>query len=150
MKLSEILSPKRIDLDLKSKTREEVLLELVNLLRLSPPARANLLNTLHAREELGSTAVGKGIAIPHCRSLVVGSLLVAVGRSEQGIPYRSPDRKRAHLFFLIVAPPVGDPGEYLIALGSIAQVAPKLTRDKRLKKLKTPRELIDLVEELEQ
>jgi hypothetical protein len=53
------------------------------------------------------------------------------------------------LFFLIVAPPVGDPGDYLIVLGSIAQVARLLAKDKRLKTAATARQFIDLVKELE-
>jgi mannitol/fructose-specific phosphotransferase system IIA component (Ntr-type) len=149
MKLSETISLKRINLNLSATTRDGVLEELVGLLHLKPPARKTLLQTLQAREELGSTAVGGGVAIPHCRSLVVGKVLVAVGRSKQGISFRASDKKRVRLFFLIVAPPVGDPGDYLIVLGSVAQVARLLAKDKRLRTVTTARQLIRLVEELE-
>lgn len=149
MKLSETITPKRINLNLSATTRDDVLEELVGLLHLKPPARKALLQTLQSREELGSTAVGDGIAIPHCRSLVVGEVLVAVGRSMRGISFRASDRKRVQLFFLIVAPPVGDPGDYLIVLGSVAQVARLLAKDRRLKTLTTARQFIGLVEELE-
>ena len=117
MKLSETITPKRINLNLSATTRDAVLEELVGLLHLKPPARKALLQTLQAREELGSTSVGNGVAIPHCRSLVVGKVLVAIGRSVRGIRFRSSDRKRVRLFFLIVAPPLGDLGDYLIILG---------------------------------
>ncbi len=149
MKLSEILAPRRIALDLKAKTKDEVLEELVRLLRLSSPARKTLVKTLLAREELGSTGVGNGVAIPHCRSLVVSKVLVAVGRSKRGISFKSPDGKRVFLFFLIVAPPVGDPGEYLVVLGTVAQAAKILAKDRRIKKVKTPREFIKLIKEIE-
>jgi PTS system nitrogen regulatory IIA component len=149
MKLSETITPKRINLNLSATTRDDVLEELAGLLHLKPPARKALLQTLQAREELGSTAVGDGIAIPHCRSLVVGEVLVAVGRSMRGISFRASDRKRVHLFFLIVAPPVGDPGDYLIVLGSVAQVARLLAKDRRLKTVTTARQFIGLVEEIE-
>ena len=150
MKLSETITPKRINLKLTATTRDDILEELVGLLHLKPPARRALLQTLQAREEIGSTAVGDGIAIPHCRSLVVGDVLVAVGRSVRGVNFRASDRKRVKLFFLIVAPPVGDPGDYLIVLGSIAQVARLLAKDKRLKAVTTARQFIDLLKELEE
>ncbi len=134
---------------MKARTKEEVLEELVRLLKLSSPARKALLRTLTAREELGSTSVGGGVAIPHCRSLVVSKVLVAVGLSRRGINFRSPDRKRVFLFFLIFAPLVGNPGEYLVVLGSVAQAAKVLARDRRIKKVKTARDFIKLVKELE-
>ena len=149
MKLSELVTAKRINLDLKATTKDGVLEELVRLLRLSKPARETLLNTLRSREELGSTGVGKGIAIPHCRSLVVSEVIVAVGRSKKGISFRSMDKKRAYLFFLIVAPPVGDPSDYLIALGKVAQAARLLSEDKRIKKVRGPKQFTSLLEELE-
>ena len=149
MKLSETITPKRINPNLAATTRDGILEELVRLLHLKPPARKALVKTLQAREELGSTAVGNGVAIPHCRSMVVGKMLVSVGRALRGVNFNSAGRKRTKLFFLIVAPPVGDPGEYLIVLGSIAQAARLLAEDKRVKTVKTARQFINLVEELE-
>jgi mannitol/fructose-specific phosphotransferase system IIA component (Ntr-type) len=149
MKLSEIVSPERINLDLKATTKEGVLRELVKLLKLSTAAQKSLLATLVSREELGSTGVGNGIAIPHCRSLVVGELVVAIGRSRTGVSFQSMDGKRAYLFFLIVAPPLGDPSRYLIALGKVAQVASRISKDKRIKDLKQRKQVVDLVVELE-
>jgi mannitol/fructose-specific phosphotransferase system IIA component (Ntr-type) len=151
MKLSEIIIPKRINLNLKSTTKDGVLEELVKLLNLDPHARETILQTLRAREELGSTGIGKGVAIPHCRSLVVSKFVVAVGRSKAGVSFKSIDNRKAFLFFLIVAPPVGDPpGDYLIALGTVAQWARLLARDKRFKKLRDIRQFMKLVEELEE
>jgi PTS system nitrogen regulatory IIA component len=150
MKLSQLVDPRLVNVNLKSTTKDGVLEELVRLLKLSKPAAGTLLKTLQAREEIGSTGVGKGVAIPHCRSLVVGKVRVVVGRSKRGISYKSLDRKRAFLFFLIVAPPVGDPGDYLIALGTVAQVARLLAEDKRVKKVRDTRGFIRLIKELEE
>jgi PTS system nitrogen regulatory IIA component len=149
MNFSDTLLPKKINLNLKSKTKEQVIEELVKMLRLSAPARNTLIATLLTREDMGSTGVGHGIAIPHCRSLVLSRLRVVIGLSKAGVPFKSIDRKRAKLFFLVVAPPGGDPSDYLIVLGRIAQVAKKMYKDKRLSKLKTPQQLIDLIKELE-
>jgi mannitol/fructose-specific phosphotransferase system IIA component (Ntr-type) len=149
MKLSEILSPERVNLDLRATSKAAVCRELVKLLKLSVPAQKSLTSTLLAREELGSTGVGNGIAIPHCRSLIVSELAVAVGRSKTGVNFQSMDGKRASLFFLIVAPPVGDPSQYLIALGKIAQVAGRLSKDKRLKSVKQRKHFLELIKEHE-
>jgi mannitol/fructose-specific phosphotransferase system IIA component (Ntr-type) len=150
MNLSEILSPERINLDLKATTKAEVLREMAKLLKLSPAAQKNLMTTLLAREELGSTGVGNGIAIPHCRSLIVSELVVAVGRSKSGVSFQSMDNKKANLFFLIVASPVRDPNQYHIALAKIAQVASRLSKDKRLKSIKQRKQFLDLIRELEE
>jgi len=150
MKLSEILSPKKIKLDLKAKDKPEVLRELVKMLKLPSPAAQTLVSTLIARENLGSTAVGGGIAIPHCRSVVVSKVRVAVGRTEKPIDYDAPDGKKVSLFFLIVAPPVGSPGDYLLVLGAVAQVAKQLAKDRRLRKVSTPEEFLSLIKEAEE
>lgn len=150
MKLSEILKQDHISLDLKATKKEDVLREMVKLLGLSSAAQKNLAATLVTREDLGSTGVGNGIAIPHCRSLVVGELMVAIGRSKTGVSFQSMDGKRANLFFLIVAPPSGDPSEYLIALGKVAQAASRLAKDKRLKAIKQRKQMMDLIKELEE
>jgi mannitol/fructose-specific phosphotransferase system IIA component (Ntr-type) len=150
MKLSEKLSQDRISLDIRSTSKDGVLKELVKLLDLSSGAQKSLASTLASREDLGSTGVGNGIAIPHCRSLVVGELMVAIGRSKTGVNFQSMDGKRANLFFLIVAPPSGDPSEYLIALGKIALVAGRLAKDKRLKTVKQRKQMLDIIKELEE
>ena len=149
MNLSDIVHPKKINLNLRAKTKEGVIEELVKILNLSAPAAKMLVATLLTREYLGSTGVGHGIAIPHCRSLVVSRVRIAVGRSKAGVPFKSIDKKRAKIFFLVVAPPVGDPSDYLIVLGQIAQVSKKMSKDRRLARIKTPGELIDLIKELE-
>lgn len=74
---------------------------------------------LVAREELGTTALGKGLAVPHIRTALVTNLTVVVGRSNDGIPYRAPDGKRAHIFFLVLGPH-DDPGNmYLSFLSTL-------------------------------
>jgi mannitol/fructose-specific phosphotransferase system IIA component (Ntr-type) len=81
---------------------------------------------------------------------VASKVLVAVGRSKRGISFKSLDKKRAFLFFLVIAPPVGGAGDYLIALGRIAQAAKMLAKDKRVKKVKDARGFMKLVKELEE
>jgi mannitol/fructose-specific phosphotransferase system IIA component (Ntr-type) len=110
--LSELLSPARIKLELESNDRESVLGELVNCIpELSdrPEARQTLLRALHEREQLHSTGIGDGIALPHSRNALVGLVdqpVVVFGRHPRGIAYGAPDAIPARLFFLVVAPTV--------------------------------------------
>src|SRR3989449_11349911 len=85
----------------------------IGLLKLDDKADATLYKMLRRRETLGSTGIGQGIAIPHCRSLVVNRLRVAFGRKLDGIDFKAIDDKPVHYFFLIVAPPLEVSNQYL-------------------------------------
>jgi PTS system nitrogen regulatory IIA component len=102
------------------------------------------------REELGSTGIGKGIAIPHSRSLLVSKLELAIGRSTKGVSFDTIDKKPAHLFFLIVAPPQDQGNQYLVALGRVALVSQNLARNKQYLVPKTPQEMIQLIRDAEE
>ena len=118
--------------DLKSKEKKDVLKEMVTpLVEHGLINRENiLLETLYQRETLGSTGIGRGVAVPHCRTLAANDLHVIVGLSKNGIPYDSVDKKDVHLLFLIVAPPHDESNLYLPLLGKIVE----LVRDNKLRK----------------
>jgi len=123
MHLTDFFSPDAITLALPAATKDEVLGELVALLRLDESANDTLLRMLQRRETLGSTGVGRGIAIPHCRSTVVSQLRLAYGHHGAGLEYQAIDGQPVHDFFLIVAPPLEVSNQYLPVLGKIAQLA---------------------------
>jgi mannitol/fructose-specific phosphotransferase system IIA component (Ntr-type) len=147
MRLTEFFSPDAIELNLRSTTKDDVLKELTTLLKLDPKSDGTLFKMLKRRENLGSTGIGRGIAIPHCRSLVVTRLRVAFGRKPEGIDFRAIDDKPVYYFFLIVAPPLEVSNQYLPVLGKIAQFAKEPDVPERLAKLPTPAEFIKLLEE---
>ncbi len=149
MNLTSLLRADRINLDLKSKKKPEVLRELVLMIRSGDTAE-QLLQTLQKREELGSTGIGKGIAIPHGRSLLLDKLEIAVGRSTKGVEFDAVDKKPVHLFFLVMAPPQDPGNQYLITLGRIALVCQELTKRRQLFDPQTPEEFIELVRSLEE
>lgn len=120
MKLVEFFAPDEIDLDLDAETKEEALRELVEHLSVNEKSE-ELFRLLKKRENLGSTGIGKGVAIPHCRSLVVDRLRVVYARKAGGLDFEAVDGKPVHHFFLIVAPPVEISNQYLPVLGKIAQ-----------------------------
>lgn len=149
MNLTSLLRPDRVNLKLESRKKAEVLRDLVE--RVKPGEGAeSLLQTLLKREELGSTGIGKGIAIPHGRSLLIDKLEIAVGRSTKGVDFDSIDKKPAHLFFLIMAPPQDRGNQYLITLGRVAMVCQELAKKKRIFEPQTPEEFIELVRSLEE
>jgi len=76
-----------------------------------------LLDMLINRESLGSTAIGKGVAFPHGRSLAIQELTVLFARSAAGIDFDALDSKPTHLFFLMIAPPQDRDNLYLQVLG---------------------------------
>jgi len=147
VRLREFFSEDAINLDLQATSKDAVLKELVGLLKLDEKADAMLFKMLKRRETLGSTGIGQGIAIPHCRSLVVNRLRVAFGRRLAGVDFKAIDDQPVHYFFLIVAPPLEVSNQYLPVLGKIAQFAKDSDVPARLAKLKAPPEFLALLEE---
>ena len=147
MRLREFFSEDAVSLHLKSTTKDDVVKELVGLLKLDDQAQTMLVRKLRRRETLGSTGIGQNIAIPHCRSTVVNRLRVAFGRRLEGVDYKAIDDKPVHYFFLIVAPPLEVSNQYLPVLGKIAQFAKESDVPERLARLQTPGDLIKLLEE---
>jgi PTS system nitrogen regulatory IIA component len=109
--------------ELKSKKKAAVLEEMVAHLAEQQIARQGeaLLEVLRQREALGSTGVGKGIAIPHARSTMVAERAVLLARSTKGVDFEAMDGNPVHLFFLIVAPPLDTDPIYLQMLAQIVR-----------------------------
>lgn len=123
MHLREFFAPDAVQLPLRATNRDEALAELVGLLQVDEKSTETLLKMLHRRESLGSTGVGRGVAVPHCRSLVVHRLQLAYGYSPAGLDFGAADGQPVHHVFLIVAPPNEMSNQYLPTLGKIAQLA---------------------------
>jgi nitrogen PTS system EIIA component len=145
--LSELIAPDLVSLALGGTGKDEVLAELVALLGVDQRNAATLHRMLRRREALGSTGVGRGVAIPHARSLVVERLRLAFGRHSNGVPYDAIDARPVHYFFLIVAPPVELSNQYLPVLGRIAQFVKEADVPNRLAGLAAPDDLIRLLRE---
>ena len=150
--LSELLSPAAINLDLRSADQDSVLGELVNQipqLADQPEARQTLLHALREREQLHSTGIGDGIALPHSRNALVGLVdkpIMVFGRHKQAIPYGAIDSVPARLFFLLVAPTVT---QHLAILARLS----RLLRDPNLRQsllaADKPEKVIALIREEE-
>ena len=145
MRLRELFTAEAVKLDLQASTKDDLLQELVSLLGLDKKSEATLFKTLKRRENLGSTGIGQGIAIPHCRSLVVNRLRLAYGRKVGGMDFNAIDGAPVHHFFLIVAPPLEVSNQYLPVLGKIAQFCKDPEIPKELLALDAPSEFLDLL-----
>ncbi|MCA9392574.1 MAG: PTS sugar transporter subunit IIA [Candidatus Omnitrophica bacterium] len=134
--------------DLKATTKQEVISELVDLLikngDIKKSHKSKVVEVLMAREALGSTAIGQGIAIPHGKTDCVDQLIGCLGVSKAGIDFDSLDGEPAHIFFLLVAP-VDSAGPHLKALARISRLLKdKFIRD-NLKTVKDDDDMLNLV-----
>ncbi|MBX3132912.1 MAG: PTS sugar transporter subunit IIA [Gemmatimonadaceae bacterium] len=145
MELREFFAEDAIQLDLASSSKDDILKELIGLLRLNEKDEATLFKMLKRREQLGSTGMGRGIAIPHCRSMVVSNLRVAFGRKKAGVDFKALDDKPVHFFFLIVAPPLEVSNQYLPVLGKIAQFSKDAEVPEKLMGLTEPKQFMELL-----
>ena len=147
MKLKDFLKPGSVNLHLAGETKDELLKEMVGLLQFDAKSESILFKTLKRRENLGSTGIGKGIAIPHCRSLVANRLRLAYGRKPQGVDFNAIDTQPVHHFFLIVAPPLEVSNQYLPVLGRIAQFAKDPEVPGMLLEIETPQQFMELLDD---
>lgn len=147
MRLRDCFTPDTVNLNLTSDTKDEVLRELIQSFSLDEKSELILFKMVRRRENLGSTGIGRGIAIPHCRSLVVSRLRVAFGRQRAGVDFQAIDDKPVYNVFLIVAPPMEVSNQYLPVLGRLAQFAKEPDVPSRLAALTTPVAFFDLLDE---
>jgi mannitol/fructose-specific phosphotransferase system IIA component (Ntr-type) len=147
MDLRDFFDRDAVSLSLKAETKDDALRELVSLLGLEEKNESILVKMLKRRENLGSTGIGRGIAIPHCRSLVVNKLRVAFGRKNGGIDFNAIDSQPVEFIFLIVAPPLEVNNQYLPVLGRLAQFAKDPENVKALRTVQSPEEFLSLLDQ---
>jgi len=125
MKIMDFLSKKAIVMDIKATKKEGVIKELVDALvnagEIDKRYYNQLIDALMAREALGSTAIGQGVAIPHAKIEGVEKLVAAFGLSKKGVDFDSLDGEPAYIFFLLVAPQ-DSAGPHLKALARISRL----------------------------
>ena len=151
MKINEILSPNAIKIGLDSTSKADVLKELVNVLfkiqDIGDPKA--IVKALVEREELGSTGIGQGIAIPHGKTDKVSGLIAIMGISHKGVDFDALDGEPVYIFFLLITPK-DTSGPHLKALAQIS----RLLRDKYfcelIRRCKTPEVVYQLIKNEEE
>jgi PTS system nitrogen regulatory IIA component len=146
--LASYFKPTLCIFDLKAGTKREALAEMVEAVCADRDIRDRglILEMLINRESLGSTAIGKGVAFPHGRTLAVRDLSIVFARSASGIDFDSVDKKPTHVFFLIIAPPQDRDNLYLQVLGRVVDLIKDDSSRERIATAGTFEELKDIIE----
>ncbi|CSB14047.1 PTS system fructose-specific transporter subunit IIABC [Vibrio cholerae] len=134
MDITHLIEPEIICLDLKANNKEDVLIELVELLDNAGKLtdKQQFLNDIWRREEIGNTGFEEGIAIPHAKSAAVALPAVVVGISRQGIDYGAEDGQLSDVFFMLASPD----GEDHHHIEVLAQISSKLIEEGFVEQLK--------------
>lgn len=127
--LSDLLVPSAVQLDLRAQNEEEAIRAVTGLLGSNPAVRDPdaLATQVLEREKLSTTALGHGVAFPHARTTLVTGIVVAAGRSREGVLFRD-SGQRVHFLFVIGTPP-DRVAQYLALVGRLA----RLLRDDALR-----------------
>ena len=124
MKFADFISTQAIQAELEAEDKEEVIREIVQALRdagdIAEDQLESIVSAVLKREELGSTGIGRGVAVPHTKHPSVDRLVGTVGVSRDGVDFLSLDGEKVQLFFLLISPP-DRPGEHLRALENISR-----------------------------
>ncbi|HUT37123.1 MAG TPA: PTS sugar transporter subunit IIA [Planctomycetota bacterium] len=146
MKLIDVLDESVVKVGLEAEDKEEVFAEMIELLvragRVEDRDRA--LRAIVAREEMATTGIGSGVAVPHGKEPSVKSLIAALGISRTGIEYDATDGEPVYLVFLVLAE-ANNPGPHVQCLGEIARLLQVPGLNERLRGVKTAREALDLI-----
>jgi PTS system nitrogen regulatory IIA component len=142
------LQAERVRLDSPAKTRRDVLRELGELLGGTDRTSGEILaQDLRARETMGSTGVGGGIAFPHARVSFLPSIRLAFVRTAEPVDFEALDGKPVDLFLALAGPEQGR-REYLAVLGTLSYLFRSDTVRDRLREAKTPADVVELIREL--
>ncbi len=149
VRLSSILEPSRILLQLQSTKRTAALHEVAALLESDPNVAnfAGFYNELLARERLDTTCLGNEVALPHARTEHVKKIVIAVGRSATGVHFENGDQNVRLMF--VLGTPKSNPGDYLMLVGSLCRLIKDASSRDALLAAPTPEAFIAAVKELE-
>jgi PTS system fructose-specific IIA component/PTS system nitrogen regulatory IIA component len=150
MKFSDFICEKAIRAELVADNKEDAINELVDSLlqagEINADEKSDIIAAIMKREELGSTGIGRGVAVPHTKHPGVGKLVGTVGVSVDGVDFNSLDGEKVQLFFLLISPP-DRPGDHLRALENISKQLRDETFCRFLKQSRTSGDIHQLLEE---
>jgi PTS system fructose-specific IIA component/PTS system nitrogen regulatory IIA component len=150
MKFSDFICRDAIRTQLEADKKEQVIRAMAKSLleakRINEKDYESIVEAILKREELGSTGIGRGVAVPHTKHPSIDKLVGTVAISERGVDFESLDGEKVHLLFLLVSPP-DRPGDHLRALENISRQLRDDTFCRFLKHSKKPEEVWQLLEE---
>jgi PTS system fructose-specific IIA component/PTS system nitrogen regulatory IIA component len=150
MKLTDFVVSEAIQPDLSAGTKEQAIRAMVVSLKncgvIPMEEEDGIVAAILKREELGSTGIGNGVAVPHTKHPSVDRLIATVALSKEGVDFASLDGEAVHIFFLLVSPP-DRPGDHLRGLENISRHLRNPNFCSFLKQAKTSKEIVDLLKE---
>ena len=149
MKLSKFSEENLIVFDLKAASKESVIEELVDLINVSNMVsdKDRLLKDIKDREELVTTGIGYGVAFPHAKTKSVKGIVIAFGRSNDGIDFEAIDHKPVNLFFIIAAPEDAI-GAHLNVMSRLSYLMKSEENRQTLMTVTSPGEVLELIDQV--
>ncbi len=150
MLLQELMGERFIIMDLAGRTKDKAIEELSEIFVKNNTIedKDEFVALIKKREEIESTGIGEGIAIPHARSNSVKELRVAFGRSKKGVDFKALDRRPVYLIFMIAAPnELRKP--YLQAVAKVARFLRSKVLKEAIIKASSQEEVMDLVRDFD-
>lgn len=145
--ITEFITVEAIDLDMKATNKTEAILELTKLLEKTGKLDSfdKTLEALKDREKLGSTGIGKGVAIPHAKTEFAKDLVIAFGISKQGVNFNAVDDEKVNIFFAF-ASPLKNSQTYLKILARISRLIRNDDFREKLLNAKKPQEILEFID----
>ena len=153
MKLADFVVREAILSDLAATTKEEAIREIVGSLlktgHLKREDSDSIIAAIMKREELGSTGIGNGVAVPHTKHPSVDRMIGTVAVKKTGLDFQSIDRESVDIIFLLVSP-LDRPGEHLRALENISRHLRVETFCRFLRQAKAREDIIEVLDEADE
>ncbi len=153
MKLSDIMVSDAIVPELKARTRDEAIAELVEMLAgagaISKKSVKDVTKAILAREAQATTGIGKGVALPHAKLKGVKKPIATIGRSSEGIDFAALDSKPVYIVILLMSNP-DNPDEHLQAMETIFKHVQRDMFRKFLRQSETKEAIVDLIQEADE
>jgi fructose-specific phosphotransferase system IIA component len=150
MKFADFVVRQAVRAELTADEKEGVIREMVQALQdaggIEQAEFESIVKAILKREELGSTGIGRGVAVPHTKHPSVDKLVGTVAVSAEGVDFESLDGEKVQLFFLLISPP-DRPGDHLRALENISRQLRDDTFCRFLKQAKDADEILQLLDE---
>jgi PTS system fructose-specific IIC component len=148
MKITKFINKSQIILDLQASTKDEVLetmlKKFIELGLVPGEMREDVLAALKERENLTSTGLGYGVALPHIKTDAVSLIHIVFARSGQGVDFEALDGNPVNFFFMILAPTkVTD--DYLKTLSAISALMKDARIRRRIAEAQTPEEILTIL-----
>lgn len=150
MRVVDYMRDSLILLDLEANTKKEAITKIVDTMQKNDVVSKapKFLDAVFERESLGSTAIGKGMALPHARTQYIDQITITMARLKNGIDFNAADGKPVNLLFLL-GTPLKAVGEYLSVLAKLSKILKNDKTREKILKAESPSQVRTILEEAE-